>query len=235
LIMVNNYSASASEIVAATLQDYNRAVIVGSPTYGKATGQSVLPMDTTITLQQNISEKVASSYIKMTLSKIYRVNGATAQFAGVTPDVVLPDIADAVSSREADEPYAIPSTGIEANKYYKPLPPLNLEQLRTLAKTTIDTASYFIAVKKYLAGQKQAKLEDISLTWKDALAFEKNNAIPSYSDNKRKVFEVVANAYDMQRYAADKNLRELQETWKYYLTRDPYLQLTFDLALKLIK
>ena len=50
ILMVNGYSASASEMVAGTLQDYNRAVIVGSPTYGKATAQVVLPMDTTINL-----------------------------------------------------------------------------------------------------------------------------------------------------------------------------------------
>lgn len=57
MLLVNGYSASASEMVAGTLQDYNRAVIVGSPTYGKATAQVILPMDTTVDINTDNSQK----------------------------------------------------------------------------------------------------------------------------------------------------------------------------------
>ena len=95
VLMVNGYSASASEMVAGTLQDYHRAVIVGTPTYGKATAQVVLPMDTTVDLQKNFTNIQSDSYLKITVSQLYRVNGTSAQATGVQPDVVLPDILQA--------------------------------------------------------------------------------------------------------------------------------------------
>src|SRR6185295_15214954 len=69
MVLVNGYSASASEMVAGTLQDYNRAVIVGSPTYGKATAQVVLPMDTTINPGDDNKNKKAASDLKVTVSQ----------------------------------------------------------------------------------------------------------------------------------------------------------------------
>ena len=121
VILVNGYSASASEIVAGALQDYTRAVFVGSNTYGKATAQIVFPMDTTVT-PETLPDKQTEDYLKITISKLYRINGTTAQFTGVHPDVVLPDLLDAYISKEADDPAALRPTTIEPNKYYTPYP-----------------------------------------------------------------------------------------------------------------
>ena len=97
-IMVNQGSASASEILAAAMQDYKRAVIVGAPTYGKGTVQKMLPLDemlnpmTRMQLQNDTSSADPSiGTLKLTMEKFYRVNGGSTQLKGVVPDIALPD------------------------------------------------------------------------------------------------------------------------------------------------
>ena len=94
IVMVNRFSASASEIAAAALQDYGRALIVGdTSTHGKGTVQNLnplrsLPFDWSVP----ISATNDPGAIKITIRKFYRVSGASTQFKGVTPDIVLPDV-----------------------------------------------------------------------------------------------------------------------------------------------
>lgn len=89
VIMVNSYSASASEILAAAMQDYNRAVIIGSPsTFGKGTVQRFLDLDNFIRGEDELKPLGA---IKLTTQKFYRINGGATQLRGVTPDVIIPD------------------------------------------------------------------------------------------------------------------------------------------------
>ncbi|WP_315818899.1 S41 family peptidase [Paraflavitalea speifideaquila] len=82
LVLINGFSASASEMLAASLQDYNRALIVGATSYGKATAQEVLPLDTTIDRESYNGKAASDSYIKLTTSCLYRLTGATAQAQG---------------------------------------------------------------------------------------------------------------------------------------------------------
>lgn len=86
-IMVNESSASASEIMAAALQDYGRAVVVGTPTFGKGTVQKFIDLDDAFSTR--ISDRLGS--VKITIQKFYRINGTTTQLVGVTPDIILPD------------------------------------------------------------------------------------------------------------------------------------------------
>ena len=134
ILLVNGYSASASEVIAGTLQDYNRALIIGSPTYGKASGQIVLPLDTNIEMENAASMKPTDCFLKLTVMRLFRVNGTSVQRTGVHPDIMLPIPTDAVFHREADEPFALEATTIDANKYYKPYAPLPKEQMQLLAK-----------------------------------------------------------------------------------------------------
>jgi carboxyl-terminal processing protease len=172
LLLVNGSSASASEVLAGTLQDYHRAVIVGSPTYGKATAQVVLPMDTTVDLSTYTGQAQASSYIKMTIEKLYRVTGNTAQRTGVQPDVTLPDPPDALTQREADEKFALPATTIAANKYYQPLAPLPVAALQAVARKAMDSSSFFREAGLHpVTAKKQA--QDLSLYLDDIIAARK--------------------------------------------------------------
>lgn len=104
VVMVNGFSASASEILAAAMQDYNRAVIVGSTTYGKGTVQRFFDMDNAA---PDESVKPLGS-MKLTIQKFYRISGKTTQLDGVIPDIVLPDFYNELDlgERETDYPLA---------------------------------------------------------------------------------------------------------------------------------
>jgi carboxyl-terminal processing protease len=111
IVMVNSFSASASEILAAAMQDYNRAVIVGSTgTYGKGTVQRFLDLDQ---VSQNPGMAPLGE-MKMTSQKFYRVTGKTTQLEGVTPDIVLPDFYNLVKNGERENDFPLEANTIEA-------------------------------------------------------------------------------------------------------------------------
>ncbi len=101
-VMVNEASASASEIFAAAIQDYNRGIIVGSSTYGKGTVQRNIPLTRRIDYLGNIDGTKDLGFLKLTFQKFYRINGGSTQLKGVTPDINLPDIYEHLKIREKD-------------------------------------------------------------------------------------------------------------------------------------
>ena len=115
-VMVDETSASASEIFAAAIQDYNRGVIIGSTsTYGKGTVQRNIPLNPESDNPLFASKKSEDlGTVKLTLQKFYRINGGATQLKGVTPDIVLPDRLEHLKFREKDNPYAL--TWDEINK-----------------------------------------------------------------------------------------------------------------------
>jgi carboxyl-terminal processing protease len=225
LVLVNGSSASASEMVAGTLQDYNRALIVGSPTYGKATAQVVLPMDTTVNLEQLDRRTVASSYLKVTISKLYRVNGSTAQMTGVKPDVLLPEPPGAGTEREADERFVLPPTPIAANKYYLPLPALPVADEQALAQKAMNGIPFFQETKA--EKREKSVVADRSLNLDEIIAAMKAVKTEDTDDSaeKNEVFTVGTPAYE--RKADEGRVKDV--------LYDPYLQVAYQLAAALIK
>ncbi|MBA2421732.1 MAG: carboxy terminal-processing peptidase [Chitinophagales bacterium] len=104
-IMVNGSSASASEIVAAAMQDYHRGVIIGSNTFGKGTVQNIFNLDNFASRSANGAPALGS--LKITIQKFYRINGNATQLKGVIPDVILPDPYAEIPSGEKEDKYAI--------------------------------------------------------------------------------------------------------------------------------
>lgn len=118
MILINGESASASEVVAGTLQDYHRALIVGQTSYGKATGQDIMSLDPRVELLGAwIEEDPSWGYAKTTDIGLYRLNKSSAQRAGVTPDVVIPSFARTEMEREADLPHVIELDSVEKTIY----------------------------------------------------------------------------------------------------------------------
>ncbi|MES2430925.1 MAG: carboxy terminal-processing peptidase [Bacteroidota bacterium] len=116
-VMVDENSASASEIFAAAIQDYKRGIIIGSSsTYGKGTVQRSIPLNP----EDNIlSAQPAEDLgtVKMTMQKFYRINGGATQLRGVTPDVIIPDRYDLLKIREKDNPSALGWDEISKSDY----------------------------------------------------------------------------------------------------------------------
>ncbi|RWU12160.1 carboxy terminal-processing peptidase [Pseudidiomarina gelatinasegens] len=113
VVMVDRYSASASEIFAAAMQDYQRAVIVGENTYGKGTVQhhralQMYPFD-------NYENPLGS--VQFTIAKFYRINGGSTQMRGVTPDLHLPSMIDAEEFGESSQENALPWDKLPAASY----------------------------------------------------------------------------------------------------------------------
>jgi carboxyl-terminal processing protease len=107
LVIVNKGSASATEIVAAALQDYGRAVIVGDQsTHGKGTVQTLIPLDPQMPI--GFPSDPGAGNLKMTVQKFYRVSGGSTQKKGVEPDIVLPSVLDALELGETTLPYYLP-------------------------------------------------------------------------------------------------------------------------------
>ncbi|MBP6557651.1 MAG: hypothetical protein KA213_04740 [Flavobacterium sp.] len=132
VVLVNGFSASASEFFANAMQDYNRAILVGNRTLGKASMQRILPID------DNNQE-----FIKLTLEKFYRITGKSNQYNGIIPDVEIPLLFDKQMPREDSNKTALRNDEIAVNLKYNRL---NNDEIKTkvvaLSKARIETNAY---------------------------------------------------------------------------------------------
>jgi carboxyl-terminal processing protease len=111
-VLINRGSASASEIFAAAIQDYGRGLIIGEPSFGKGTVQTMLNLD-----QMAHIEKPKFGELKMTVAQFFRINGGTTQLRGVTPDISLPTMTDPTTFGESSYDNALPWVQIPAADY----------------------------------------------------------------------------------------------------------------------
>jgi len=164
VVMTNKSSASASEILAGALQDYNRAVIVGdSSTFGKGTVQQLMDVGRMLPLFSNRSQ---AGQLKVTLQKFYRPSGSSTQKLGVVPDIVLPSQMDAFELGEAFLDNALPHDRIRPAADFKPLPPetLFMPRLAELSKERVKSSKDFAYVSEDIAKAKERiKLNQTSL------------------------------------------------------------------------
>ena len=142
VILVNKYSASASEILAAAMQDYRRALVLGSTTYGKGTVQQVFDLDNAVPAEANALKPLGS--LKLTHQKFYRVNGGSTQFKGVVPDLALPDVLAAYAKGEQESDYPLLWDEI-APAAYQPANtlPANLAGLRAASAARVAASPSF--------------------------------------------------------------------------------------------
>lgn len=240
VLLVNGQSASASELLAAALQDYNRAVIVGSTTYGKATMQQIFPMDT---VMKNPNTSSQNGFVKITDGKLYRVTGQTAQLNGVIPDIQLPDVFDALQYGERFTPDALPSDTAKRNAYYKPLPVLPVSQLRQLSNQRINNNKNFQQVKDAVVAEtKMAQASEQVVPLKMEL-FEKwaneNKSDEILFNEKKmsasKVFTVQNHKDEAQQLLRDSYAKTINEVVLKNIQQDIYIEEAFEISLDLIK
>lgn len=176
-IMVNHGSASASEILAAAIQDYKRGIIIGTQSFGKGTVQSFLDLDQYLLPQFDSIRPLGS--VKITMQKFYRINGGATQLKGVMPDVVLPDPYALLDLGEKDLDYPMPWDEIAKATYneyktinYDKAKKASAERLKTSTafklieaeskelKSKKDDTKYSLVLEKYRAEQKELRTQN---------------------------------------------------------------------------
>jgi len=229
VLMVNGQSASASEILAAILQDYNRAVIVGSPTFGKATMQQVFPMDT-------ISARLASmesnkDAVKITVAKLFRMDGKTVQLRGVTPDILLPDAFDGLEIGERFEKFALTADTVRKNNYYKLAPKLPVAVLSSRSATRIASHADFIHASKLMSKQRSSLASGTLTIPLDVSGFESWAKIfhegPARTEDKTAAYVVENHELDKKFIQNNIHAKTINESWLRNLGEDFYLEEAF--------
>lgn len=138
VIIINGNSASASEFCASIMQDYNRALLIGSTSLGKATMQAIVP------LEKNDNEH----FVKLTLSKFYRITGKSHQIVGVVPDVEIPTIYQNLIQKEKDFPTSLKNESLNSRIRFTPyVSDQFIESLAQKSRQRVAQSTYFNSVK----------------------------------------------------------------------------------------
>lgn len=232
VLLINGQSASASEMLAAALQDYNRAVIVGSASFGKATMQQLLPADTLV--KRVPAASIRGDMVKITTGKLYRLNGSSAQKTGVQPDVALPDAFDGIEYREQYLPHALSSEPVAKNNYYKPLAPLPLAELALKSRERLKTDPAFTEIQQVIRLMKarNAGLVSIPLRAEDfeKWALQKEQEMTSLEKPglvPQQVFRVGNHSSDQSLLVNNTYAREQNRQWLEDLAEDIYIREAF--------
>ncbi len=175
IVMVNRFSASASEILAAAMQDYGRAIIVGGEySHGKGTVQAVVNLNQGPLLSMFGGGMGA---LKVTIQKFYRVTGASTQYKGVTPDIIIPDPFGYTENREQDLDYSLPWDQVPA-KGFVPWKDIDykLSTLKSRSGKRVVKDKRFKKIRKYVDYLvKKKKDTSVSLKMDDVIAEEINS------------------------------------------------------------
>lgn len=225
VVMVNELSASASEILAAALQDYERAVIIGSKqTFGKGTVQNVEDLNRWV----RNSELGDLGAIKLTTQKFYRINGGSTQLEGVKSDVITPDRFSYIEIGERDEEHPLPYDEIAPASYSKFNKYSDFKGAIARSQSRIDNDPNFALIDenaKWMSVQRENNVFPLNYTaYKARLdrlekETEKFDALEDYKNNLS--FDYVN--YEKELIQNDSILAEKRKRWHESLTKDIYL------------
>jgi len=227
VVMVNNSSASASEILAAALQDYDRAVIVGSnSTFGKGTVQRFVDLDRTL---QGFDNVKPLGQVKLTIQKFYRINGGSTQLRGVVPDIILPDNYMFIKTGEKEEEYPMPWTEIAAVDYSQEvLKMAHLDQIIARSVARVAANDVFTKIKSNAARlQKLRELTAYPLNVDDFRALEATRKADA--ERFKNLFDEVVNpgvrnlAVDLPAIEGDESKKARNEDFLKAVSKDVYI------------
>jgi carboxyl-terminal processing protease len=231
-VMVNEFSASASEIFAAAIQDYNRGIIIGSTsTYGKGTVQRNIGLDPESGFSMSNSDL---GTIKLTLQKFYRINGGSTQLKGVTPDIILPDNLEYMKVREKDDADALPWDEISKAPYNVWKPGYDLRSIQQFSNQRLENDNTFKLIRESSEWLSKQNDKQYSLNldkYKTELKAIRNTQKQLESLLKlSSELDVAALPNEVNRWADDKNKQDRFNQWLKALQKDIYL----DQALKVM-
>lgn len=199
MVLVNSNSASASEIVAAALQDYNRALIVGQPTFGKATSQTILSLDPLMNplLRGYYQEDASWGYAKVTRTGIYRLNNSSIQQNGVIPDILYPNLSAYPDEFERELPHSLALADIDKKIYYTPKEAFPLSELQ---RTQLDVQSPEIKELRGIADSIRQLNDELDGEINLTKSLNKSLEIDALFDRYREVKKHVGFAYKAESF-----------------------------------
>ena len=226
VVLVNEFSASASEILAAALQDYNRAIILGSKqTYGKGTVQNIVDLNNVIS--GNTYGDLGS--LKITTDKFYRVNGGSTQLEGVKSDIIFPNRYSYVDIGEKDLENPLRWDKIDPARYNNSGKIFNYSKFISDSKERINNNEYFTVIDEHaswIKSQQDDKIVSLDyFTYKDDLKNSKSQ------NDKLKRIEEFESPYIFQWNNTNENednsyndyIKEKRDRWIESLKKDIYV------------
>jgi carboxyl-terminal processing protease len=224
VILVNELSASASEIFAAAMQDYNRAVIIGSKqTFGKGTVQNILPLNNYYKYSKDLGA------LKMTIQKFYRVNGGSTQLKGVEPDIKLPGRYSFMNIGERDEDNPLGWDKIESADYTTWNGYENFDDVVNNSKKRIGSNSQFILIDKNAKWLKEGR-DDTTIY----LKYSEYKKDIEKRDEESKEFKAiydyqnglsfVSPMHELPLLEKDSVLADKRNVWHKNLSKDIYIE-----------
>lgn len=226
VIMVNSFSASASEILAAAIQDYKRGIIIGSKqTYGKGTVQNVIDLNQFVR-SSSVGDLGA---LKTTTQKFYRINGGSTQLEGVSSDIVMPDRYSYLKMGERDMKNAMPWDKIDPASYSTWLNNKNFNQVIMNSKNRIAKNAQFQLV------EDNAKwIDSRSEDYVYSLNIDKFKLAQKQIEERAKMYKPLKNysnklkfnslPYEIEIMAKDNSLKEKRQRWHESLSKDIYVE-----------
>ena len=226
VIMVNEFSASASEILAAAIQDYKRGIIIGSKqTYGKGTVQRVIDLNTYV--RNNTFGDFGA--LKTTIQKFYRINGGSTQLNGVSSDIVMPDRYEYLKMGERYEEHSMDWDKIEAAPYSVWENNIKFYQAITNSKMRIEQNIQFKLIEenaKWIDSRSEDHTYSLNIDkFKIAQSeiencAKKYKAIVEYNNNLK--FNSLP--YELEGMSKDPSLKDKRESWHESLSKDVYVE-----------
>jgi carboxyl-terminal processing protease len=228
VVLVDETSASASEILAAALQDYQRALIVGSnSTFGKGTVQQFIDLDRL--LPSKFNEYKSFGSLKITMEKFYRINGGATQLKGVVPDIILPTNYSHIEFGEKEMDFALPWDEIEAvdysiSKNYIP----DYDYIQKKSQARVEADETFSQINEYALWVKKNRENTIENLNFDVYQLERKER-KEYLDQFEHIGEDTLNLMvrdlraDESIINADSTKRVTTDEWHDNITKDNYI------------
>ena len=226
VVLVNEFSASASEILAAALQDYNRAVILGSKqTYGKGTVQNIVDLNNVIS--GNTYGDLGS--LKITTDKFYRVNGGSTQLEGVKSDIIFPNRYSYIDIGEKDLENPLSWDKIDPARYNNSGNIFNYSKVISDSKERINNNEYFALIDEHaswIKSQQDDKIVSLDyLTYKGDLESSKsqNNKLKRIEEFESPYIFQWNNTNDKEDNSYNDDIKEKRDRWIESLKKDIYV------------
>ena len=225
VIMVNEFSASASEIMAAAMQDYDRAIIIGSrSTHGKGTVQRFLPLNRTLR-NKNIPD-IGS--IKLTIQKFYRINGDSTQLKGVQSDVIIPDNYMYLETGEQEHDYPLPWDQIKGSSFEKNSHSISDKIIKKSQSRINKNATFNLIEENAKRWEKQRENSTYALNFSaytNAKLKEKEEGEKFEKIGKEKIenFNVSNPGVDIEVIEAEESRKKRNSDWVNSVSKNPYI------------